>query len=265
MNWTALHILANAGHNSDVSMASRLVHAGLHVDGLPEILATGDGEEAAQQPSPNDSTETPFLVAMQNNAFNLATELVGLGADINALCLGSGFITLEYPTTVLGHLVAASSQHTTPRLRYLLHECNKNSLLEFIVEPARNLTALHRAAWANTGIFHHSHDENDAKILSREEYDMVINREILIELLEKWNSAEDLHRRCAIDDKTALHLAVEAGNVEAVRLLLGWGAERVIQDANSLTPLEYAMALRAGKADAPTGQEELHAIIALLQ
>lgn len=94
---------------------------------------------------------------------------------------------------------------------------------------------------------------------------MVINREILIELLEKWNSAEDLDRRCAIDDKTALHLAVEAGNVEAVRLLLDWGAERVIQDANSLTPLEYAMALRAGKADAPTGQEELHAIIALLQ
>ncbi|TVY16957.1 Serine/threonine-protein kinase HT1 [Lachnellula arida] len=265
MNWTALHILADAGHNSDISLASRLVNSGLHVDGLPEIPEIGDGEEVGQQPSPMDTTETPFLVAMQNNAFNLATELVLLGADINALSLGSGFMTLEYPTTVLGHLVAASSQHTTPRLRYLLQKCNKNSQLEFIVEPARNLTALHRAAWANTGIFHRSHNENDAKILSREEYDMVVNREILIELLEKWNSAKDMDCRCAVDDKTALHLAVEAGNVEAVRLLLDWGAERMIQDANSLTPLEYAMALYADKGDAPTGEEELHAIIALLQ
>jgi ankyrin repeat protein len=272
MNWTALHILANAGHDTDVSLASTLVRSDLDVDGQPEEPLTSPREEfvADQQPltnvppTRNDSLETPFLVAIQNNAFTLATELLNLGADINAMSVGSGFITLKQPITVLGHLIAASSQYTTARLRYLLHKCSKHNDVDFIIEPARNLSALHRAAWANTGVCHRSPDEPDGKAVSRDEYDMVVNREILVELLQKWNDAEHLDRRCSVDGKTALHLAVEAGNIEAVRLLLERKADRMLRDGHALTPLEYALELHRDEKWAYS-RKEMEAVMALLK
>lgn len=47
-----------------------------------------------------------------------------------------------------------------------------------------------------------------------------MNWGIILELIQKWNDAEHLDLRFGIDGKTALHLAVEAGNEEAVWLLL---------------------------------------------
>lgn len=247
INWTALHILANAGHNTDVSLASLLVRSGLNIDGHVEeasensLLEPSNQQDETTVSSRHDLAETPLLVAVQNNAFNLATEFLNLGADINALSLGSGFIALEHQTTVLGHLIAASSQHTVPRIRYLLQISNKHDEVDFVVEPARNLSALHRVSWANKAVYHRSPEEPGDENISRDEYDMDVNRDILIEILQKWNDAEYLNRRSGLDDKTALHLAVEAGNVEAVRLLLDWGADRELEDANGHNSLGYAV------------------------
>jgi ankyrin repeat protein len=215
-------------------------------------------------PSGNNSLETPLFVAVQNNAFSLATEFLNLGADINATSMSAGFITLKQPTTVLGHLIAASSQHTTARLRYLLHKCHGSDDVSFIVEPMRNLGALHRAAWANTGVYHRSSDEPGGMAVSRDEYDMVINREILVELLQKWNDAEHLDRKSGVDGRTALHLAVEAGNVEAVRLMLERKADRTLTDDFGLTPLEYASQLYQDGKWACT-RMEMEVLISLLK
>jgi len=101
--------------------------------------------------------------------------------------------------------------------------------------------------------------------VSRDEYDMVVSREILIELVEKWNDAEYLNRRCALDGKTAMHLLIEAGNVEAVRLLLEWVADRMVRDANALTPLKYAIALQTDEESHSGRKIELQAIVSLLE
>jgi len=269
MNWTALHVLANAGHNTGVSLALTLVRSNIDVDGQPEEISTRQCEvDTEQQLSEvplllKKPLETPFLVAIQNNAFTLATEFLNLGADINALSISSGFVSLEQPTTVLGHVIAASSQHTTPRLRYLLHKFSDRNV-DFIIEPARNLSALHRSAWANTGIRHRSPGKLDGTAVSRDEYDMVVNRDILIELLQKWNDAEHLDLRCGVDGKTALHLAVEAGNVEAIRILLERKADRTLCDGLGRTPLEYALSLRQGENYASFGKE-MEAVLSLLR
>jgi ankyrin repeat protein len=271
MNWTALHILANAGHDDDLSLVSTLVCSNIDVDGQPEETSISGLEEvsAEQQPLINvplprkKSIETLFLVAIQNNAFNLATEFLNLGANINALSIGSGFNTLEQPTTVLGHVIAASSQHTTPRLRYLLHKCSDHDV-DFIIEPARKMSALHRAAWANTGVCHRSPDKLDGKTVSRDEYDMVVNRDILVELLQRWNEAEHLNLRCGVDGKTALHLAVEAGNVEAVRLLLERKADRMLHDDRGRTPLEHALICHRD-TNLASSRKDTQAVVSLLQ
>jgi hypothetical protein len=49
--------------------------------------------------------------------------------------------------------------------------------------------------------------------LSRDEYDKVVNRDIIHELLQRWGDAErHVNILCRIHRRTALHLAVEAGN-----------------------------------------------------
>jgi hypothetical protein len=203
MNWTGFHILAIAGHNTEYSeLVSFLIEAGLTIDGIPSS-DTDDSHSPA---------ETPFLIAVQHNAFNLATTFLEHGADPNALSVSSGLLSLEFPTTIIGQVIAASSQHTIPRLRYLLEQCPKNDAIEFIVEPTRQLSVLHRAAWAHKGITHRVPDEPDSEPLSRDEYYMVVNRDIIHELLQKWGDPEThLNVRCRIHGRTALHLAVEAG------------------------------------------------------
>lgn len=252
INWTGFHILATAGHDSNYSgLMSILVDAGLPINGIP-----GDAN------APQHSIESPFLVAIQHNAFNLATAFIEHGADPNFLSLSAGLVSLDHPTTVLGHLVAASAQHTTPRLRYLLEQCPKRDTVDFIVEPARQLSALHRAAWAHKGVLHRAPDDSNGKYLSQQEYDMLINREIMHELLQKWgDDAAHLNARCQVHGRTALHLAVEAANLKAVELLVEKGADVSIVDDLGLIPAELAQELFEEACEQHAGTEDVYAAI----
>ncbi|KAL1860095.1 hypothetical protein Plec18170_002044 [Paecilomyces lecythidis] len=235
LNWTAFHILAIAGHNTNYAdLVSYLVDAGLPIDGY-----SGNDEDNSE----NHSPETPFLVTVQHNALDLASKFLQFGADLNALRFSSGLLSLEYPTTPLGHIVAASAQHSTPRLRYLLEKCCTHDSIEFIVEPRRQLSALHRAAWAHKGVMHRNPTNPESAFLARDEYDMVINRDIMQELLEKWGDAENVNLRCGIHGRTALHLAVEAGNVNGVELLMEKKADISICDNLGLTAVELAQVM----------------------
>jgi ankyrin repeat protein len=223
VEWSALHTFAHAGHNANITLATDLAAAGVPVDGR---LAQGS------------MAETPLLVALENNAFNLASTLLGLGADINALSLSSGLMSLEYPSTVLGHIVASAAQHSTPRLRYLLSQCDASESIDFIVEPERNFSALHRAAWAYRGTYSRSPDSKDPKPIQRDYYDMDINRDIMNELLQRFNSPEQLNLKSGYLGRAALHLAVETANLAAIEFLLERGAETDVRDELQQTPLE---------------------------
>ncbi|KAJ5911152.1 uncharacterized protein N7473_000455 [Penicillium subrubescens] len=257
MNWTGFHILAIAGHNTDYSeLVPFLIETGLLIDGIP----SSDTNDS------NGPAETPLLVAVQHNAFNLATTFLEHGADPNALCVSSGLLSLEFPTTILGQIVAASSQHTIPRLRYLIEQCPKSNAIEFIVEPARQVSVLHRAAWAHKGITHRVPDESNGSALSREEYDMVVNRDIMHELLQKWGDPEThLNIRCQIHGRTALHMAVEAGNLKAAELLVEKGADVSVCDDLGLTPVDLAGERLNELGDQRSWEQEVYAaLISLL-
>ncbi|KAL7651567.1 hypothetical protein ACMYSQ_008912 [Aspergillus niger] len=255
VNWTGLHIFAAAGHDEDHSgLVSFLIQTGLPVDG---ILDAAD--------EPQQASETPFLLALQHNAFNLATTLLDFGADPNALRTSAGFFSLEHPTTVLGHIVASSSQHTIPRLRYLLEQCPKSNTIDFIVEPARQLTALHRAAWAHKGIMYRMPHQYHGKYLPREDYDFAMNRSIIQELLQSWGNRDIyLNCRCEMHGRTALHLAVEARNVMGVELLLENNADPSICDDFGLTPAELSRELCNAAPDEPLKKDIYNSITELL-
>lgn len=252
MNWTAFHILAAAGHTKDYSdLVSFLVTAGVPIDGIP----VGNSSDS----------ESPFLVAIQHNAFGLATAFLGHGANHNACSRTSGMLSLRHPTSVLGLIVAASAQHTVPRVRYLLEQCPKKDELDFIVDHSQQMTALHRAAWAHKGIRHRLPQNQEQAELSRGEYDMVVNREIMHELLQKWADPEThLNARCRIHGRTALHLAVDAGNTAAVEMLLDKGADSTITDDLDLTPGLLAQEIMGELGDEEAELLDVYAIIVTL-
>ena len=195
---------------------------------------------------PPNSTrpETPLTVAIQNNAFNLASFLLALGADVNALSQSSGLIATEYPTTILGHIIASTARHSTPRLRFLLNDCALHESIDFIVEPTHKLSALHRAAWAHRGLILTSTQYSAQPVpLRREELDWAVNRDLIYELLQRFNTPEELDQRCGVLGRTALHLAVEAGNTGAVSELLAIGADVTLLDENGETAVQLATRL----------------------
>lgn len=252
MNWTAFHILAAAGHTKDYSdLVTFLVTAGVPIDGIPA--------------GSSDSTESPFLVAIQHNAFGLATAFLEHCANPNACSSTSGMLSLRYPTSVLGHIIAASAQHTVPRVRYLLEQCSKTDEVDFIVDHSQQMTALHRAAWAHKGLRHRMPGGREQPELSRAEYDLVINREIMHELLQKWADPEThLNARCRIHGRTALHMAVDAGNTAAVEMLVNKGADITITDELGLTPGLLARETMSELGDEEAELLDVYAIIVTL-
>ena len=262
MNWTGFHILATAGHNTDhAELVSYLVlDAGLHIDGY---YSNANGDSPEFESNPRCTPETPFLVAVQHNAFNLASTFLEFGADPNAVGSSAGLLSLENPTTVLGHIIAASAQHSIPRLRYLLGKSSTHGEIKinFIVEQTRQLSALHRAAWAHKGVMHRTPNTSDPQcaFLTRDEYDMVVNRDIIQELLETWGDAESVNLRCGVHERTALHLAVEAGNITGVGMLLEKKADTSICDGLGLTAVELAGDVLSGLDE---GNEEEQGIYA---
>lgn len=250
MDWTGLHIFAYAGHNSDFRLVHDLVRAGVPVDGR----SAGSTE-----------TQTPLAVAIQNNAFELASTLIRIGADINAQSLSSGLIAGDYPLTILGQIIASTTRYSTPRLRYMLFECAVHSEVNFIVEPERSFTALHRAAWAYHGLFATSPDSDELKPICREDCDMTTNRDIIYELLQRFNTPEQLNMRCQALGRTALHLAVDTANVGGLKELVDRGADKEALDDLGETPASLAERLLLSKEDRDWREEEMKEILRILR
>ena len=249
LNWSALHIFAHEGQTKDVSIVQTLVESGVPVDGLA-ASATDDKETKI----PNISSlslngnspvllqcETPFAIALRHNAFHLASTLLSLHANPNALTLSSGLFTSSRPLTILGHVIISNARYSSARLKFLLNLTDPP--VEFIVNPTRHLSALHRAAMAFRDV-----GKVNGGSVEEEEFDMGTNGDLMYELLLKWKRSEQLDMKCDIRDRTALHLAVEVGNLGAVEALVGSGANMVIEDEDGETALEMAERL-AGKSE----------------
>lgn len=231
-NWSALHVFAYAGHDLDLTLVRKIVEAGVEVDA--QLDESGD-------------LEAPLLVALKNNALNLAQELLSRGANINAACISSGFITLEHSTTILGHLVASAARGSIARMQIIFNQpqASQDRAAMFIIEPQRHLTAFHLAARAHKGVFDRIPDgESSAIAYQRTQYDFAQNRDILNELLQHFGSSDELiNARTgeALFRRTPLHLAVDAVNLSAVELLLDHDSIDVsIQDSNGQTALDLA-------------------------
>jgi ankyrin repeat protein/serine/threonine protein kinase len=231
-DWSALHAFAYAAQNSDLSLLPKIIEAGVEVDA---------------QISGSMDLETPLLVALKNNAFNLAEELQQRGAKVHSLCTSSGLITLEQPTTVLGHLIASAARGTVARLQLVLSQAQaaQDRATIFVVEPNRQLTVFHLAARAHKGVFERIPDgKSSAVAYQRSQYDAAQNRDILNELLQHFGSADEvINARTgeALFRRTALHLAVDAFNLNAVELLLDRSSlDGSLQDSNGQTALDLA-------------------------
>ncbi|KAH7180138.1 hypothetical protein BKA60DRAFT_644588 [Fusarium oxysporum] len=124
-------------HSVDKIQLQQLLDHGAALDGLPDHFHT---------------TESPLLVAVQNDAFHLADSLVSHSADLNFTTLSCGHLTLSNPTTTLGHVIASNARNSIARLRYLLGSASMRDGLHLIVEPIRQWTALHRAAAAHIDV-----------------------------------------------------------------------------------------------------------------
>ena len=251
MNWTGLHVLAHAAHNqvTPTPLLDILLDAGVLVDGRPASATT---------------PETPLSIALSSCALHLASHLLSRNAHINALSINNALLVSNHPLTILGHTVAYTSRSTLTRLRFLLHECGTAvDPLAFIVEPERGLTALHRAVWAYREISFLSPEGGPPVGLKWEDIDWEMNRTVVVTLLERFAS-EDLVRAKCMKQKTALHLAVEAGNVEAVRLLIAWDEKRaegrglrMMRDETGETAEDLAMSIN--KAGVSEGDGSLDA------
>lgn len=222
--WTALHVLAYAGQN-DTRLVQPLLDHGAPIDGFPDE---------------SGRTESPLLVAVQNDQFQLAECFISHGADINSTSLSSGHLSFTNPTTILGHVIASNARNSIARLRYLLGSADR---LNFIVELTRQWTALHRAAAAHIDAEFRGTDATEAAELDWTDIDWSANREIVNELLLQYHDPEQLD---AVEESlglTAMHLAVLAGNDAAVKLLLDKGARRDVPGADGQGPTAAYMAL----------------------
>ena len=239
-NWSALHVFANEGHTKDLSLVLDLVRRGVPVEGATNSTHQTEASNEISSLfslSINEETtdvlpcESPFAVAIRRNAFHLASTLLSLGADPNATALSAGLFISPHPLTVLGHTIISNARYSSARLKYLLGL----EEIRLVVEPVRHLTAIHRAAMANLDVKNVSGDE-----VKKEDFDMDTNADIMHELLLRWPESGVLDAKCAINGNTALHLAVEVGNVGTVTSLLRAGADASILNEDGKAALEVA-------------------------
>lgn len=228
--WTALHLFADQAHDDDLGLVDDLVAAGLEVD------ASGCGGGASGGAVRG---ETPFHVAVRRGAFRLADKLLSLGASIDAPHARSALLVSPRPLTGLGHAVALNARHGLGALRYLLSKGPA-----FVVEPARGLTALHLAALVPAGL---SYVGGGA--VGRDAFDWETNLIIAGELLQWFRAPGQLDQRCGWQQKTALHLAAERGNVGVVEKLVLAGASKELRSEGGKTASELARETWAGHRD----------------
>ena len=248
-NWSALHIFAHEGHDEDLELA-RILLENIPVDGLESAPLTFEEEKVKKANVESSMSmlsvqeqswmghiglpcETPLAVALRRNAFQLCSLFIRNGANPNALFLSSGLYISNFPTSILGHIIISNARYSSARLKYFLND--PDIIADFVVEPVRRLTALHRSAMAFTDV----HRVTGGTV-SRDEFDFDTNADIMYELLLNWKDEGCLNARCGIKDRTALHLAVLAGNLGAIESLLKAGANRTVLDGDGKTPLDLA-------------------------
>ncbi|KFZ11278.1 hypothetical protein V502_07640 [Pseudogymnoascus sp. VKM F-4520 (FW-2644)] len=227
-NWTALHIFAEAAHDTDLTLVTKLIELGVPVDG---------------RETDDYNTDTPFCISVCNDSFNLANKLLSLGANPNAVQTQSSIVAPLYPMTPLGRIIITNARFSSNRLNYLLFQCGSVEPA-FIVEPKRQLSALHRVSMAYRDVLTIS-----GTPIKPEDFDMETNREIAREILKKFSGKEHLNLKCGIEGKTALHLAVQTRNIGVVRELLDAGADRSIKDDGGITPAQLALELTGKQVD----------------
>jgi ankyrin repeat protein len=256
-NWSALHIFAEQGHNKNLELVSDLLGDGVPVDGLED----SDDESVIVV-----DTETPFYVAVRKNAFKLADLLLSKGANINALSSRSSLLISDHSLTGLGHIVALNARHCIPSIRYLLNSHafvisdatprpgiaaastasattdisdTLFNTVAFIVEPTRSLTALHFCAVVPSGLRYVAGNP-----LSRKDFDFETNSLITHELLDWFLGPEYLNERCALQGRTALHLAAQYSNVGVMKELVGAGADIGARDDDGMTAAEIVRSVQ---------------------
>jgi len=237
--WSALHLFADQAHNDNLALVDDLLAAGVPVDG-----------------DRSHSIETPLNVSIRRNAFRLSDHLRAKGASLETTSRRSALLTSRWKLTILGHTVALNSRYCFDSLQYLLH-----AGAEFLVCPERGLTALHLCAMVPEGLTY-----LDGTPLKRAEFDTPTSRMITRTLLEHFCSPEQLNARLpnvvpeallpqleqetndldgtleffAEHGETALHLAVEVGNVQVVELLVSAGADKDLVCYNETLRFETA-------------------------
>lgn len=246
--WTALHVLAHAGQN-DPRLIQPLLDRGCPIDGLPDHL---------------HDTESPLLVAVHNDTFHFADSLLSHGANINLSTLSSGHLAFAHPTSILGHTIASNARNSIARLRYLLGSAATRNTVSFIVEPERQWTSLHRAAAAHIDMSFRATNATEELEVGWADIDWGANREIMNELLTRFNSAEQLDAVEQNVGLTAMHLAVLAGNEAAVSLLLDRGARSDVpnvagENAAGLALRIQIEGLSMGNETSTMGKKELAA------
>ncbi|KAF2147808.1 ankyrin [Myriangium duriaei CBS 260.36] len=208
---------------------------------LHSFKLSSPSELKSQSPQSSfTTTEVPLSVALRYNSFRFATRLIFLGASPNALSLSASLFSTPHPTTILGHIITTNARYSRDRLSFLLSHPG----IDFIVEPTRGLTALHRAAMAEDGVRFIDTD----RAVERHEFDDGTNEEITRILLGRWGNSKEMGALTR-DGQTALMLATEHGNVGVVRALLDAGADRTMQDDVGRTAKDIARALRSEVAE----------------
>nr|POE77886.1 serine/threonine-protein kinase shk2 [Quercus suber] len=255
-NWSALHILAHEGHDTDPERVVKgLLSLGVDIEGdssYSSTIAHGSTKQGYSEPSSStvesqtiDSSrdlnlletlaETPLSCALRSNAFKLCNALIKYQASTTALRKSSGLHKVTHVTTILGHMIVSNARYSLPRIRYLFDQHPKDLDTLFIVEPERKISALHRAAMANDGVY-----TTFGTLVERSEFDMTTNHEILGELLKYFSDANSVNARCKLEGKTALMLALNLHNLGAAQLLVHAGADITITDDNGSSASDYA-------------------------
>lgn len=185
------------------------------------------------------SYQTPFMLALQQGNFALASALLSHEANIDATSPCQLTSALVTPMTILGHLARQGFETSRAQLRFLLANDKHTINPSFVVAPATGFTALHAAALcpldrqSTTGTYL-----------------------VLDYLLSIYRTEEEINQRDAFGC-TALHLATMFGYQEAVQRLLGAGADATIRDNSGTgsTAVEYARANYAMAQQNPSSSD----------
>jgi len=159
--------------------------------------------------------ETPFACAVRNRCFELASYLLGEGADPHVEFSRGLMFEAQYPQTLLAFLIKEQSLSTLACLDYLFENVDKWGKYGkpcFIVSKSRKTTVLHQVARTPE----HGRDNLACKL-------------ILLRLLKFFNPSEAQINQFDIDGFTALTYAVNQGNVDVATELLDQGASPVVE------------------------------------